>query len=88
MSERKRVAVVVFADVDWDGQGSGHLVERALHEILTFDGTEYPVRVGGDAGREVNVRFHDVMEAGAAIGNGYLWTQPTSKAFRLGEVQG
>ena len=33
-------------------------------------------------GLAIYARVHEVMEAGMAAGNGYLWTQPTWKAFR------
>jgi hypothetical protein len=34
-------------------------------------------------GATLYARVHDVMETGMALGNGYLWAKPTSKAFRF-----
>lgn len=84
MTERTRVAVVVFADVDGEVVDAHHVVERMLRKKLgDCDGTEHAIRVGApDSTFEVHVRFHDAMEAGLAAGNGYLWTAPTRKAFR------
>lgn len=82
--QRQRVAVVVFADVSGGIRDGHNLVHRLLVEKLgDFDGTEHPVALGGlDDARTFQVRIHDVVEAGVAAGNGYLWTRPTSKAFR------
>lgn len=33
-------------------------------------------------GLPIFIRVHDVMEASMALGNGYLWTRPTIRAFR------
>ncbi|KQP63118.1 hypothetical protein [Nocardioides sp. Leaf285] len=33
-------------------------------------------------GVEIHARVADVLEAGAAVGNGYLWLHPTTKAYR------
>ena len=80
--ERQRVALVVFADVDGGLSDSWHVAQRALREKLgPMDGEVHTVKLGGH-GIEIGVRFHDVMEVGMAAGNGYLWTEPTSKAFR------
>lgn len=80
--ERQRVALVVFADVDGGLTDSWHVASRALRQKLgPMDGQVHTVKLGGQ-GREIGVRFHDVMEVGMAAGNGYLWTEPTSKAFR------
>lgn len=81
---RRRFAVVVFADVDSDMDGGHHVAERALRNLIgDMEGEVHTVRLGGvEDGTEVGVRFHDVMEAGTAIANGYLWAGVTSKAFR------
>jgi hypothetical protein len=86
---RKRVALIVFADVDSDIGGAHHIAERALRGLIgPMEGETHTVRMSAvKGGTEFAVRFHDVMEAGMAAGNGYLWTQVTSKAFRQYEWQ-
>lgn len=81
---RQRVAIVVFADVEGEISDPQHVAERVIRDKLgPMRGEVHTVRLGGRSdGRELGVRFHEVMEAGIAIGNGYLWTSVTSKAFR------
>jgi hypothetical protein len=80
---RTRVAVVVFADVTGEISDAHHLVERLIREHFGYDGEEHSIAMrGAAAGREFRIRVHEVMEAGMAAGNGYLWTKVTSKAFR------
>lgn len=77
--KRARVAVVVFADVDPAISDGWAVVAHLLREKFGTQGEEHVVPMrGGD----IRVRFHDAMEVGMAAGNGYLWTEPTSKAFR------
>ncbi len=77
--KRQRAAVTVFAEVNdavdrRDAAGVvGHLIRQALpigakHEVDIQAGTW-------------TVTIHDVIENGMAAGNGYLWTEPTSKAY-------
>jgi hypothetical protein len=80
--KRTRVAVVVFADVDGDIHGGHHVVERLIREKLGAAGTEHTMPLGHDGGREITVRFAHAMDAGAALGNGYLWAAPTARPFR------
>jgi hypothetical protein len=88
--ETHRVAVIVFCEVACEGQADADsvaqvAVRRALEHGAGSDGhmpampAELAVRVYG---KPWKVRALRCMEAGVAIGNGYLWTAPTSKAFR------
>lgn len=54
-------------------KGSGQHPRTPQETIIGFDRPN---------GHGVYARVHRVMEAGAAIGNGYLWTHPTTKAYR------
>jgi hypothetical protein len=86
MSKRTRIAVVVFADVSGEASDAEHVVEYWVRQRLgPLDGTEHPVPLR-DAS-EVKVRVHNVTEVGVAAGNGYLWTEPTSKAYGMYEWQ-
>ena len=77
-----RAAVVLFVDVDEKDCQSSHdldyLVRIGLHQAgFTFE-NPLPVKVQG---KVVNIRIVDTMEAGMAMGNGYLWTEVTTKAY-------
>lgn len=87
MTNRTRVALVVFADVECsdgsnlDALDASMFVKRVLRAKLGhFDGRSHTVAMAN--GTEFAVRLHDAMEVGMAAGNGYLWQQVTSKAFR------
>jgi len=85
MSKRKKAAIVLFvdsADVH-SAVDMGSVVKWALRELgVMKNGLTTTVR-----GEELKIEVHDVMEAGIAAGNGYLWMEPTSKAFpRKAEV--
>lgn len=43
------------------------------HPVIGFDRAD---------GTKFRVRVNEVMDAGVAAGNGYLWLEPTTKAFR------
>lgn len=74
-----RAAVVLFVESESDGDpiDLAALVSAALWQNGTkTDGLSVTLQ-----GHQHHVRVHQVMEAGQAIGNGYLWTGVTSKAF-------
>lgn len=82
MSERKRAAVVLFVDSESgvDGPDIANLVLIALHQAGTMkDG----LTVRQADGKEHHVRIIHAIEAGMAAGNGYLWTEPTAKAWHF-----
>jgi hypothetical protein len=85
--EKHRVAIVVFAECEGaDYHDAAVGAQMSLNHLL---------REGGILGREFKTlpspprrdghswetTIHHVMEVGMAAGNGYLWTEPTSKAF-------
>lgn len=78
---RQRVALVVFADVTEcaDVLDAATVAAYFLRQNIKFGPTEHPVPMRN--GIPV-VRFHQAMEVGMAAGNGYLWTEATSKAYR------
>lgn len=74
------VAVVVFARAGGvDAPDAAHRAEMAIREAI---GAALPLPHRNDTVKGRVVRFISVMEVGMAAGNGYLWTQPTIKAFR------
>jgi hypothetical protein len=80
-----RVAIAVFVEVEGVSEhDAGTAGMLAIRQALC-DGKL------GSFPREVEYRamdcqhtakIVDVIEVGMAAGNGYLWTRPTSKAFR------
>lgn len=54
-------------------EGTGRPPRPDTHPIIGFD---RPDGVG------IYARVHETMEAGMALGNGYLWTHTTPKAYR------
>ncbi len=95
MSNRnRRVAVVIFAEVhdeSADVTDAGLRTEYGLKAALAgdaavqFDNGAWGVSVKKADSKyvpcDVNLTVHRFMEAGLAIGNGYLWTEVTGKAF-------
>ena len=95
MAEKnRRVAVVLFVEVhdeSADARDAGHRAEFGLKAALAGDATvrfedwAWNVNVKGDESKfvpcDVNLTIHEFMEAGMAMGNGYLWTEVTGKAF-------
>ncbi len=77
-----RAAVVLFVDVDEEKvqspQDLAVFVQWGLHQAGFDLKRPMSVRMGA---KTVDVRIVDVMEAGMAIGNGYLWTEVTTKAY-------
>jgi hypothetical protein len=74
------VAVVLFCDVESETEAE-QIAEITISRLLgplpqmlepvqTSNGKELPA-----------VLVHEVREVGMAAGNGYLWTQPTLKAY-------
>lgn len=79
-----RVAVTVFATVRAvDQHDADSVVEVAVRQALGTDRMRLPTLIRArSAHSEADVLVHHVTETGRAAGNGYLWTEPTSKAFR------
>lgn len=82
---RTRVALVVFADVECsDGSNldpieAAMFVRHAIRQAMgDFDGRSHTVALPK---AEFAVRIHEAQEVGMAAGNGYLWSEVTSKAF-------
>ena len=74
-----RAAVVLFVETgeNVDAIGAAGLVEAALWQNgIREAGLTATIR-----GVESHLQVRAVMEAGMAAGNGYLWTEVTSKAF-------
>ena len=93
---RHRVALVVFCDAEGvDCQDAASWAEAAVVSALRTSGTSdlprgvlsalvaYPR--GVEATRETahGVNAVQVMEAGTALRNGYLWACPTGQAWRV-----
>lgn len=74
-----RAAVVLFVESESGGDpiDLAALVSAALWQ----DGTKTDGLTVTLNGNPHHIRVHQVMEAGQAMGNGYLWTEVTSKAF-------
>lgn len=94
-TSRHRVAVIVFCEVeDAYADEAGYVARMAVTHALSGGEpgehgyrrlrTPWPRRVGfvRPDGVEFTADVAQVMEVGAAAGNGYLWTTPTAKAFR------
>lgn len=74
-----RAAVVLFVESESGGDpiDLAGLVSAALWQNgVKTDGLTATLH-----GAEHRITVHQVMEAGLAMGNGYLWTEVTSKAF-------
>lgn len=78
-----RAAVVVFIETTHDGGpvDAAVLLKQALHSATGNRLTVEDPRLGA-----IGITVHEVLEAGLAAGNGYLWTSPTSKAFPQANV--
>ncbi|NKX55956.1 hypothetical protein [Arthrobacter mobilis] len=77
--KRQRAAVVLFVDSESgaDEQDLAAIVKGALFQAgIRENGLTATIR-----GTEHHVRIVDVVEAGTAARNGYLWTGITSKAW-------
>ena len=74
-----RAAVVLFVESESGGDpiDLAALVSAALWQ----NGTKTDGLVASLQGVEHRITVRDVMEAGLAMGNGYLWAEVTSKAF-------
>jgi hypothetical protein len=82
------VAVVVFARAQGvDYFDASHVAQRAISESLMKNRSDsssngYKMSVLANFRDESRtVEIHKLMEVGIAVGNGYLWTSPTKKAF-------
>lgn len=75
-----RAAVTVFIETDHEGDAvdAGNLFRIALHRAI---GGVRLVIDPPNWDKPINITIHDVMESGMAAGNGYLWLEPTGKAF-------
>ena len=81
MNKKVRAAVVLFVDSESgaDAPDVANLVRIALHQAgIMRDG----LTAKWADGRESHIRIIDSQEAGIAAGNGYLWTEPTPKAWQ------
>lgn len=82
-----RIAVTVFAvarGVDQDDAGSiaVYAIRKALADTAGVRlGQPGDITVQHRSG-PLTVRIVTAMDTGTAAGNGYLWTEPTPKAFR------
>ncbi len=80
---KTRAAVVLFVDVDDDIVKDPHdlatFVKQGLYQA-GYHKNGAPILVKFQKNL-VEVRVVDVMDVGMAAGNGYLWTETTSKAY-------
>ncbi|AYN55863.1 hypothetical protein PP635_gp88 [Arthrobacter phage Auxilium] len=83
-----RAAVTVFIETDHEGDSidSAFLFRMALRKAVGDTLGIHPPRWD----KPITITIHDAMETGIAAGNGYLWLEPTSKAFprKDSEVEG
>lgn len=87
MAEREthRVAVVVFVEAKGiDERDAGTGATLAVRQALAGPRLGLPADITLTMANRPDepVTVVDVREVGEAAGNGYLWTRPTSKAFR------
>lgn len=78
-----RAAVVLFVDMEEGTAQSPQDVAEFTRQALYQAGygmNKNPLLVTFRQ-QVKEIRIVDVMEAGIAIGNGYLWTEVTTKAF-------
>lgn len=84
--KRYRVAITVFAEVEdcADELDAAYIAEVAIRQQFNADGKpRVPAKISARTRRaEIPVEVVKVIETGMAIGNGYLRTEPSSKAFR------
>lgn len=74
-----RAAVTVFIETDHEGDAAdaAQLFRIALHRAIGGN----TLTIQPPNWKTINITIHDAMETGMAAGNGYLWLEPTSKAF-------
>lgn len=86
--EAFRVPVTVFTTVRGvDFRDAAAIAEVAIRNTLRDAATgEQKATLCVEHRRlgTLEVQWHKVMETGMAAGNGYLWTETTSKAYREG----
>jgi hypothetical protein len=83
-----RAAVTVFIETDHEGDAIdvGILFKMALRQAI--DGNTMQIVPNRLRNAEpITITVHESMETGMAAGNGYLWLEPTSKAFPRPENQ-
>ena len=84
----KRVAVVLFCEIDTDAPDADHLAVITVSRLLGRNPSVLPrIHPPGSKDPWPEVRVQEVQEAGMAAGNGYLWMQPTSKAYRYSSIE-
>lgn len=73
-----RASVTVFIETSHEGDAvdAAIIFGQALRQ-LTGGKLEFASAHLGT----IDITIHDSMETGMALGNGYLWAAPTSKAF-------
>lgn len=79
---KTRAAVVLFVDTDddiFEPSDLATFVRQGLYQAGIGYDTPLPVKFQG---KTLNINIVQVMDAGVAAGNGYLWTEVTPKAFR------
>lgn len=95
MSDKnRRAAIVMFVEVhdeSADAIDAAHRAEYGLKAALAgeasveFSDWKWHIGVKNQDSKhvpcDVNLTVHEVMEVGMAAGNGYLWTDITSKAY-------
>jgi hypothetical protein len=80
-----RVPVTVFTTVRAvDYADAARVAEVAVRQALSGQRlTRLPVEIRFvTRDHDVPVQVHGISETGIAAGNGYLWVEPTSKAYR------
>lgn len=79
---KTRAAVVVFIDTDdevFEARDLATFFRQGLYQAGHLPDQPLPVKFKD---KVINLNIVSIMDAGVAIGNGYLWTEVTPKAFR------
>lgn len=80
---KTRAAVVLFVDTDdeiFEARDLAAYVRQGLFQAGFYGPDKsLPVKFQGNV---ININIVTTMDVGEAAGNGYLWTNVTSKAFR------
>jgi hypothetical protein len=85
---KQRVALVVFAeieseapDIEVDPLIASTVLRHLIRKSLPFGPNKHKVFWTMNE-HTYDITIHEAMEVGSAAGNGYLWTELTSEAFR------
>jgi hypothetical protein len=81
--EKHRIAVTVFVEAEGvDRLDASHIGALAVRmSLIRQMNANHELSFTDRYGRTYTVPMHGVMETGMAAGNGYLWVEPTSKAY-------